>query len=229
VLSFAPDGRAAAGSTSLLTDRFYDMGWRDLPPTAGASKLLSTEEGDQFAVVAGLSSTTVIRLKGSGGPGASVIGLLGDFTQQSESENSGLTVCRSGSNEGAVSVNAATRDETAQSPDDYVAVSSVVSWGAGESGCKLIPITVKVDDRSESIESLWVELSNAVGAGLGMDKARLYIVDVQAPTPPPTAAAAPGPAPTTRGESNRGGGGAAGSVLLVMLSALACRRRRRRG
>jgi uncharacterized delta-60 repeat protein len=225
VLGFAPDGRATAGSTSLLTDRFYDMGWRELPPTAGTSKLLPTEEGDQLAVVAGSASTTVIRLKGSSGPGASVIGLLGDFTQQYESDSEGLLVCRSGSNEGAVSVNAATRDDTAQSPDDYVSFSSFVSWDDGEAGCKLIPITVKVDDRSEPIESLWVELSNTVGAGLGMDKARLYIADVKAPTPPPAAA----PEPTTRGDSNRGGGGAAGSALLVMLSALACIRRRTKG
>ena len=103
-------------------------------------------------------------------------------------------------------MNATSRDDTAQSPDDYVAFSSVVSWGDGETGCKLIPITVKVDDRSEPIESLWVELTNAVGAGLGMDKARLYIADVQAlaPAPPPAAA----PEPSTRGDSNRGGGGA---------------------
>ena len=119
-------------------------------------------------------------------------------------------------------MNAATRDETAQSPDDYVVFSSVVSWANGETGCKLIPITVKVDDRSEPIESLWVELSNAVGAGLGMDKARFYIADVQAPAPPPAAAA---PVPTTRSDSNRGGGGAAGSGLFDAVGA--CLRRRR--
>ena len=222
--SFAADGRTDTGSTPSLNDRFYDMGWREMSPSAGASKLLPTKEGDQLAVVAGSTNTTVIRLKASGGPGASVIGLLGDFTQQSESARSGLTVCRSGSTEGVVSVNAASRDDTAQSPDDYVAFSSVVSWGDGETGCKAIPVTVKVDDRSEPFESLWVELTNAVGAGLGMDKARLYIADVQAlaPAPPPAAA----PEPSTRGDSNRGGGGAAGSGLLMILAALACFRRR---
>jgi len=226
MLRIAPDGRMDTGSPRWMTDRFYDMGWRELSPSAGASKLLPTKEGDQLAVVAGSNNTTVLRLKGADGPGASVIGLLGEFTQQSESDSRGLLVCRSGSIEGVVSVNAATRDDTAQSPDDYVSFSSVVSWGDGETGCKEIPITVKVDDRSEPIESLWVELTNAVGAGLGMDKARLYIADVQAPAPPPAAAPAPAPEPATRGDSNRGGGGAAGSVLLVMLSALACRRRR---
>ena len=53
-------------------------------------------------------------------------------------------VCRSGSIEGMVTVNFATRDDTATSPDDYVAVSGVVTWGDGEAGCKTIPITVKV-------------------------------------------------------------------------------------
>ena len=180
-------------------------------------------------MVAGSNYTSVLRLNGADSPVASVIGLLGEFTQQFESDSRGLWVCRSGSNEGVVSVNAATRDETAQSPDDYAAFSSVVSWSDGETGCKAIPITVKVDNRSEPIESLWVELSNAVGAGLGMDKARFYIADVQAPPPPPAAAPAPGPVPTTRSDSNRGGGGAAGSVVLMMLSALACCRRRAQG
>ncbi len=224
--SFAPDGRTDTGSAPSWTDRFYDMGWLELPPSAGASKLLPTEKGDQLAVVAGDISTTVIRLKGSVGTGASVIGLLGDFTQQSESDSGSLLACRSGSSDGVVAVNFATRDNTAQSPDDYVPASGVLTWGEGDAGCKAIPITVKVDDQPEPTESLWVELSNAVGAGLGLDKARLYVVDaqLQAPAPPPPPAT--GPEPATRDQLNRGGGGAAGSGLLMILAVLACFRRR---
>jgi len=207
-----------------MTDRFYDVGWGEMQPSAGASTLVPTPEGDYLAVVAGSTHTTVLRLKGTDGPGASVIGLLGDFTQQSESDSRGLSVCRSGSMEGTVTVDFATRDDTAQSPDDYVAVSGVVTWGDGETGCKAIPITVKVDDRSEPIESLWVELTNAAGAGLGMDKARFYIADVQPPAPPP--APAPAPAAAPRGDSSQGGGGAAGSAMLAMLAVLAWFRRR---
>ena len=218
MLSFAPDGRPDPGSAPSLADRFYDMGWRELPPSAGASRLFPTKEGDPLAAVAGWqSTTTVIRLKASGGPGASVIGLQGDVTQQSESDSRGLLVCRSGSTEGMVTVNFASRDDTAQSPDDYVPVSGLLAWGDGETGCKAIPITVKVDDRSEPIESAWVELTDPVGAGLAMDKARLYIVDAQSP--------GPAPVPAPRGDSNRGGGGAADSALFVMLAALACHRR----
>jgi hypothetical protein len=218
LLSFAPDGRTDAGSVPSLTDRFYDMGWRELPPSAGASKLLPTKEGDQLAVVASWSSTTVIRLKASGGPGASVLGLLGDFTQQSESGSGSLLVCRSGSIEGMATVNFATRDDTALSPDDYVPVSGLLTWGDGETGCKAIPITVKADDRSEPIESIWVELTDPVGAGLAMDKAHLHILDAQSP--------GPAPEPTPRDDSNQqGGGGAAGSALSMVLASLACLRR----
>jgi uncharacterized delta-60 repeat protein len=215
--SFAPDGRTDTGSAPSLTDRFYDMGWRELPPSAGAAKLLPTQEGGQLAVVAGWASTTVIRLKASDGPGASVIGLLGDFQQRSESDSRSLLACRSGSIDGVVSANFATRDDTAQSPDDYVPASGLLTWGDGETGCKAIPITVKVDDRSEPTESIWVELTDTVGAGLAMDKARLFIADVQSPGPEPE--------PTPGGDSNRGGGGAAGSGLLMLLAALACLRR----
>jgi hypothetical protein len=213
--SFAPDGRADTGSAPALTDRFYDMGWRELPPSAGASTLLPTKEGELLAVVAGSQGTTVIRLKASAGPGASVIGLLGDFTQQSESDSRGLLACRSGSSDGMVTVNFATRDDTAKSPDDYVPASGVLTWGDGETGCKTITIAVKVDNLREAIESISVELTDPVGAGLALDKARLYIADVQSSvsgTSPP-------------GDYNRGGGGGAGSGLLLMLAALACLRR----
>jgi hypothetical protein len=141
--------------------------------------------------------------------------LLGDASQPFESDSRGLSVCRSGSSEGMVTVNFATRDDTATSPDDYVPASGVLTWSDGKTGCKTIPITVKVDDQLEPTESIWVELTDPVGAGLALDKARLSIADVQSSgsgTSPP-------------GDSNQGGGGAAGSGLLLMLAALACRRR----
>ena len=188
--SFAPDGRTDPGSAPSLTDRYYDMGWPERPPSAGASTLLPTKEGDLLAAVASSQGTTVIRLKASDGPGASVIGMLGDFTQQSESDSGGLLACRSGSIDGMVTVNFATRDDTAQSPDDYVPVSGLLTWGDGETGCKAITITVKVDNRPEPIESISVELTDPVGAGLGMDKAHLNILDAQSPGPAGAIAAA---------------------------------------
>jgi uncharacterized delta-60 repeat protein len=219
MLSFAPDGRADAGLSPSLADRFYDTGWGGHPPSADASKLLPTHDGGLHAVIAGGHSTTVIRMRASGGPGASLVGLQGDLWQQSESHSRSLQVCRSGSTEGMVTVNFASRDGTAQSPDDYVPTSGVLTWGDGETGCREISITVKVDNRREPEESLWIELTNPVGAGLAMDKARLYIVDGGSSGPGPT------PGPTPRADSNRGGGGGAGSALLMLLAALACRRR----
>lgn len=219
MLSFTADGRPDTSLIPSLADRFYDVGWRDLPPSAGVTRLLSTVEGDLLAVVAGSQGTIVMRLKASGGSGASVIGLQGSVTQQSESDSRGLRVCRSGSTEGAVAVKYASRDDTALSPDDYVPVSGVLAWGDGEAGCKLIQITVKVDNQSEPIESIWVELTDATGAGLAMSKARLYIVDTQSTAPAPSEPLRP------EGGSIGGGGGATGSALLIMLAALACLRR----
>jgi uncharacterized delta-60 repeat protein len=222
MLSFTPDGRPDTSSMPSLTDRFYDVGWRDLPPSAGVSRLLSTAEGELLAVVAGSQGTIVMRLKASEGSGASVIGLQGDVTQQSESGSRGFVVCRSGSSEGMVSVKFASRDDTALSPDDYVPVAGVLTWGDGEVGCKVVQITVKVDTQSEPVESIWFELTDAIGAGLAMDKARFYIVDAQTSAPAPTPTPAP---PPTAGGDSTGGGGAAGSALLALLAALACLRR----
>ena len=222
MLRFTLDGRPDTSSLPSLTDRFYDVGWRDLPPSAGVSRLLSTAEGGLLAVVAGSQGTIVMRLKASGGSGASVIGLQGDVTQQSESDSRGLVVCRSGSSEGMATVNYASRDGTALSPGDYVPVSGRLDWGDGEAGCKVIQITVTVDTQSEPVESIWVELTDAIGAGVAMNKARLYIVDAQSSAPAPLPTPAP---PPTAGGNSTGGGGAAGSALLALLAALACLRR----
>ena len=41
LLSFAPDGRTDTGSAPSLTDRFYDMGWPELPPSAGSLEAIA--------------------------------------------------------------------------------------------------------------------------------------------------------------------------------------------
>jgi len=68
-----------------------------------------------------------------------------------------------------------------------------------------------------------VELTNAAGAGLGMDKARFYIAMSSAGTS--ACACASGSACAAR-RLEPGGGGAAGSAMLAMLAALAWFRRR---
>jgi Leucine-rich repeat (LRR) protein len=100
----------------------------------------------------------------------------------SVAENGGqatLTVTRTGSNDGAVSIDYATSDDTATAPDDYTQTSGTINWADGDDIDK--PITVDIiDDRDlESDETFIVSLGNpSGGAELGdPDTASVTITD----------------------------------------------------
>jgi Calx-beta domain-containing protein/beta-propeller repeat-containing protein len=63
-----------------------------------------------------------------------------------------------------VTVNYATADGTATVPTDYHAISGTVTFPPGDSSPKTISIPIVGDDRSEPIESFFVNLSNPQGA-----------------------------------------------------------------
>jgi hypothetical protein len=57
-----------------------------------------------------------------------------------------ITVTRSGDNQGAVSIDYATSDDTATAPDDYTQTSDTLNWADGDDADK--PITVDIIDDS---------------------------------------------------------------------------------
>lgn len=87
-------------------------------------------------------------------------------------------VNRSGGSSGAVSVDFATADVTAEGGLDYTMVSGTLYWSSGQTGNKTISIPIMDDDSAEGSESFTVTLSNVAWAALGANsQATVTIVD----------------------------------------------------
>jgi hypothetical protein len=93
---------------------------------------------------------------------------------QSIAENGGvatITVRRTQSYVGAVSVSYATANGSATAGTDYTAASGTLSWADGESANKTFTVAIGDDATAEATESIALALSNATGgAALGSAK-----------------------------------------------------------
>ena len=74
-----------------------------------------------------------------------------------------FSVTRSGDGSGAVALNFATSDGTAQAGSDYDATSGTLSWVSGETGAKTVQIPITADTTVEGNESFSVALSGLTG------------------------------------------------------------------
>jgi Leucine-rich repeat (LRR) protein/ribosomal protein L35AE/L33A len=81
-------------------------------------------------------------------------------------ENEGqatITVTRTGSSDGAVSIDYAASDDTATAPDDYIQSTGTLNWNDGDIGDKIFTIPIINDAIVENDESFNLTLSNATG------------------------------------------------------------------
>jgi Leucine-rich repeat (LRR) protein len=90
-----------------------------------------------------------------------------------------ITVTRTNSSDGAVSVEYATSDETATNPDDYTQSTGTLYWSDGDTNDKTFPVEIIDDSQQENDETLIVSLGNPTGgAQLGTpDTAAVTITD----------------------------------------------------
>jgi len=95
-----------------------------------------------------------------------------------------LAVERTGSSEGAVSVNYATSNGTATVADaDYTAASGTLNWASGESGSKTFTVTIAGDTKVETDETINLTLTNFISALPGsVTQATITILDDDLPT-----------------------------------------------
>ena len=123
-----------------------------------------------------------------------------------------LTVLRSGSASGAVSVDYATSSGSATADSDFTSASGTLTWADGDAANKTITVDITNDSTDESDETFTVTLSNpSGGATLGSSfQATVTLVDDDSPAPPPP----PPPPPPSGGSS---GGGAVGFLSLLLL------------
>lgn len=95
-----------------------------------------------------------------------------------------ITVSRSGSPSGAISVDYASSDGTASSGSDYTAAGGTLNWSDGDTADKTFAIAISDDALDEDDETVELTLSNATGTSLGIQNtAVLTIMDDD---PPPS-------------------------------------------
>ncbi|MBI3354962.1 MAG: hypothetical protein HY034_08775, partial [Nitrospirae bacterium] len=117
--------------------------------------------------ILGSQSTATLTILDDDGPST----LRFENSSYSVSEGAGtatISVLRTGSSAGAVSVNYATSNGTATAGSDYTAASGTLNWASGDTAAKTITITIINDTVVESNETVNITLSNqTTGALLG--------------------------------------------------------------
>jgi hypothetical protein len=140
-----------------------------------------------------------------------------------------ITVTRTGGSDGAVGVTFATSDGTATAGADYTALSSTVTFAAGDAATKTVTVTIANDTLVESAETINLTLSNVTGgATLGSPASAVLTItdDDVAPPPAPTPTPSPNANVEVRGSY---GGGSLGGFGVALLGALALLRLAGRG
>jgi Leucine-rich repeat (LRR) protein len=101
-----------------------------------------------------------------------------------EGDNSAtITVTRTVSNNGAVSVDYATSNGTATAPEDYTQTTGTLNWADGETNNKTFPITIANDTVTEEDETINITLTNATGgATIGEPNTAVLTIEDDEPT-----------------------------------------------
>ncbi len=159
-------------------------------------------------------SPTVVGLTGTGVQPASQPGTIQfGAASYSVNENGGsvtLTLTRTAGTDGAVGVSVASGGGSATAGTDYTALSTTVSWAAGDGAAKTVVLNVLDDAANEGNETVTVTLSApSGGAALGTPpSAVVTIVDNDAPEQQTV---------TVEAKYGKGGGGSLGLLTLLAL------------
>jgi hypothetical protein len=241
-------GTAIAGAD--FTSASGTLSWADGDSTRKTITVDTTQdtmvEGDEAFTVTlsnptagatlGSNSTIPVTIRDNDAPPLPPGSSLGlERTAPTIGEASGsifLTVWRSGSPIGAVSVDYATAPGTADAGADYISASGTLHWADGDFATKTIAVSILNDTTLEGSEIFTVALSNpsagAIVAGVA-STASVTITDDDSPAPPPASAPPPAAPPPPDGPSDSdGGGGALDWLIAFLLAGLNLHRRKSR-
>lgn len=137
----------------------------------------------------GIGMAGVVTVQGGGGggtPGSLRFSSAG-YAVSEAGGSATITVQRVGGDDGAVGVDYATANGSAQSGSDYVATSGTLSWPAGDDTPRNFQVQILDDSLDEANETVQLVLSNPTGgAVLGSPAAAtLTILDDDEPTGAP--------------------------------------------
>jgi len=173
-------GTATAGAD--FTSKSGTLNWTDGDPTSKRIEVNVTndtaDESDETFTVTisnpsagatlGVNFSAIITIADDDTPSDAQLELASAAETVSESGSIILSVLRTGSSSGAVSVSYATASDTASERSDFTGQSGTLTWVDGDSTSKTISIDVTSDTADESDETFTVTLSNpSPGATLG--------------------------------------------------------------
>ncbi|MCL4836407.1 MAG: hypothetical protein KJ058_00390 [Thermoanaerobaculia bacterium] len=153
-------------------------------PSAGSFPYHCSLHGAPGGV--GMAGVVTVQGGGGGSPGSLRFSSAG----YSVSETGGaatITVERVGGDDGAVSVQYATANGSAQAGSDYLATSGTLDWASGDDDARTFQVQILDDSLDEANETVQLSLSNPTGgAVLGSPAAAtLTIVDDDEPAGSP--------------------------------------------
>ena len=175
------NGTAVAGADYLAVNGTLNWGDGDNADKTISVPLINdslTEPAETFAVTLGnpagvlLGTAKVATVTLADGDSAMQFSVAGVSVAESvASGNVVLSVTRTGTSSGPASISYATADGTATAGSDYTAASGTLNWGAGDAAAKTITVAILNDAMVEGGETFKVNLTSAVGATLGVNKA----------------------------------------------------------
>ena len=145
-----PPGDGKTNATRTLT---FELVQTDISDRDGPKSWYNVGNGE--ATVSVLESGT-----GTGGPGLSV-GPADSFEQPGAVL--AFEVILDSTSQSEVSVDYATRDGTATAGQDYTETSGTLTFAPGET-VRTVEVPVRPDTRMEDLETVWLDLSNPLGA-----------------------------------------------------------------
>jgi hypothetical protein len=88
------------------------------------------------------------------------------YSVNENEEQATITVTRTDSSDGAVSIDYAASDDTATAPDDYTQATGTLNWSDGENADKTFTINITDDSTPENDENFIVSLDNPTGGAI---------------------------------------------------------------
>lgn len=132
----------------------------------GPRNVVGTEHSDSGDLTGTLANGFTVTAAGMPMPGTLAFA-TGSYSVNEDAGHVTISVTRTGGSDGAVSVQYATADGSAQAPGDYTAASGTLNWADGDAGTKTISVPIIDDALVEGDESFTLNLSNVGGTTLG--------------------------------------------------------------
>lgn len=166
---FGPDDYVTRAQVAVMLQRFAaQMNGSGFSSTSSVSSRSSSSKSSSSSSSSVSSSSSSAATKGS------FRFTVEKFSVSESAPQASVSVVRTGSSDGAVTVEYETADETAVAGTDYTSTSGKLSFASGES-TKTITIALKDDKEGEAAETFLIKLKNPSSGTAVIDPSTMHI------------------------------------------------------